>query len=538
MAEQRLRLPVRLREFRKKRITYVLALHMGEVHRVDDTSLHSKAVNLSTPDDEDLILAGITSHIQCSLQGSQAQSALCDEGRIPGQHYVGSAGQRPKPLWDALPILTAHYYMVADCGGFEESHVITQGPYQVIISTYDQVLRNSNNQTYFHRMEVNKEGAIHLKHIFPNQPKFFAGAVQFYNIPQINHTWFVPDQILTSQRAQHPTLNVDSIQNLPYDSEQNHYICHSVLGDNEKIASTLVAQGKKVFIQLWGGDTDHLFHPNKLFDEFGLQHESRLSKFHFLPDQILNRLTVFKWYASQSRRHKTRSLLRRCIAVSTQLGQAELASLKLHKTKAHPLVVNFQGHSTTPATTYNFNNYLIGNCALPSCRHVEVIKAAEKESANHITIPLSYPDNSYGSKLETWIINNIKCPHKVIRNFMPKAKYFELTSTAGTHIHYGIKQQALGNIFSAIYQRRKVVLNPESPTYRYLNEKGIRTYSLAELHLTPSLQTLDENARRLREIFELERTFTAETKLHLLLNLFGNPVKSSPATNKNTFVTR
>ena len=91
MAEQRLGLPLGLDEFREMRVAVVVALHVGDVHRVDHASLQGQPVNLGTANDERLLLTGLPRHFQRGIEGSQARRTLGRIGSIPRQHDVGAA---------------------------------------------------------------------------------------------------------------------------------------------------------------------------------------------------------------------------------------------------------------------------------------------------------------------------------------------------------------------------------------------------------------------------------------------------------------
>jgi hypothetical protein len=128
------------------------------------------------------------------------------------------------------------------------------------------------------------------------------------------------------------------------------------------------------------------------------------------------------------------------------------------------------------------NNILIGNSSSYSNNHLEVfehIKTFDLEDKKLI-VPLSYGDPVLSKQLLSKGQSLLKDNFYPILDFMPLSAYTKLMQTCNVVIMNHYRQQAVGNIISAVYLGAKVFLNKENSAYLYLKGLGCHIYEITE----------------------------------------------------------
>lgn len=145
----------------------------------------------------------------------------------------------------------------------------------------------------------------------------------------------------------------------------------------------------------------------------------------------------------------------------------------------YPLDVLIKNKNVKP----NGNNILIGNSSTPTNNHIESFELLSKlnlENRN-IIVPLSYGNKKYGDiivkKGKSYFGDEIR----FIRTFLPINEYNEILSSCEVVIMNHTRQQAFGNILSALSFGATLYLNEKSSIYSYLNRIGIFFYSTNSL---------------------------------------------------------
>jgi hypothetical protein len=142
------------------------------------------------------------------------------------------------------------------------------------------------------------------------------------------------------------------------------------------------------------------------------------------------------------------------------------------------------------------NNILIGNSSSYSNNHLEVfehLKTFDLEDKKLI-VPLSYGDPILSKQLVSKGQNLLKDNFYPILDFMPLSDYTKLMQTCNVVIMNHYRQQAVGNIISAVYLGTKVFLNKENSAYIYLKGLGCHVYEITEdLNSHTDLQGLTDN---------------------------------------------
>ncbi|MBU46860.1 MAG: hypothetical protein CMD28_05445 [Flavobacteriales bacterium] len=145
---------------------------------------------------------------------------------------------------------------------------------------------------------------------------------------------------------------------------------------------------------------------------------------------------------------------------------------------------------------------LIGNSATYSNNHLDVFNII-KDTNKKVIVPLSYGAYDYKKYKELVISEGMRIFRKsftAIEEFLPLNDYRELTSSCNTVIMYHVRQQALGNVFMALFQGMRVFLNSKSLTYSYLKDKGMIVFDLKQDYELAGVELNEEQKRINKEI--------------------------------------
>jgi dTDP-N-acetylfucosamine:lipid II N-acetylfucosaminyltransferase len=148
------------------------------------------------------------------------------------------------------------------------------------------------------------------------------------------------------------------------------------------------------------------------------------------------------------------------------------------------------------------NAILVGNSATASNNHLDVFDII-KDTNKKLLVPLSYGSYDYKNYKKLVISEGMrifKNSFTPIEEFMPLQDYRELTSSCNSVIMYHIRQQALGNIFMALFQGMRVFLNSKSLTYSYLKDEGMIIFDLKQDYKLIGIELNEEQKRINKEI--------------------------------------
>ena len=153
------------------------------------------------------------------------------------------------------------------------------------------------------------------------------------------------------------------------------------------------------------------------------------------------------------------------------------------------------------------NNILVGNSSSYTNNHLEIFNKLKNISieGKKVIVPLSYGD----PELKNYIVNKghslFKEQFNPILDFMPLVDYNKLIQSCDVVIMNHYRQQAVGNIISAVYIGAKVFLNPENSAYHYLKNLGCHVFEIEK-----DLNTQEDLIGLTEEQIEQNRTLLKE----------------------------
>ena len=128
------------------------------------------------------------------------------------------------------------------------------------------------------------------------------------------------------------------------------------------------------------------------------------------------------------------------------------------------------------------NNILLGNSSTPSNNHFEALEFLSKLDIKDRVIisPLSYGDKKYGELVAEKGIALFGNKFRPLKEFMPLAEYNQIIMSCNIVIMNNIRQEAFGNILTALMFGATVYLNNENTIYQYLVSLGVKIFSINE----------------------------------------------------------
>lgn len=175
---------------------------------------------------------------------------------------------------------------------------------------------------------------------------------------------------------------------------------------------------------------------------------------------------------------------------------------------------------------YIGDNILIGNSAAETNNHLEILQYLKKLNIGDrkFIVPLSYG----GWKVQKQIImesyekefHNQFVP---ILNFMPFADYKHIIGSCSIAIFGHERQQAMGNIYTALNMGCKVFLSNTSPVFTFLKKLGVYVYSIQNDLSTSEINTPlteEEKSHNRNIIYSMYNEKQFRSNFNYILSLF------------------
>lgn len=122
---------------------------------------------------------------------------------------------------------------------------------------------------------------------------------------------------------------------------------------------------------------------------------------------------------------------------------------------------------------------LVGNSATPENNHIEAFHFIYENlnwQMRDIYCPLSYGDREYALKIKKYGEHLFGDRFKPLMTFLDKEIYNKIIASCEYVVMNHIRQQALGNIISAIALGKKIFLNESNPISTYLRKNHIKIF--------------------------------------------------------------
>ncbi|QYJ83757.1 TDP-N-acetylfucosamine:lipid II N-acetylfucosaminyltransferase [Shewanella aegiceratis] len=131
----------------------------------------------------------------------------------------------------------------------------------------------------------------------------------------------------------------------------------------------------------------------------------------------------------------------------------------------------------------NGTNIMIGNSASATNNHFDIVEKISKRNLgnNKVIMPLSYGDRNYASCVKNLCVKRFGNKFVPLESFLPIDDYIEIQCSCSIVIMNHVRQQALGNIITALYLGAKVFLMESNPIFEYLKRNGLILFSISEL---------------------------------------------------------
>ena len=330
-------------------------------------------------------------------------------------------------------------------------------------------------------------------HLFPNEPKFFRGAVSFFAPLEWSEKWLIrcKNEELDVFQSMAAETNIQRFSSaFQLDASQDGVIVHYL--DLEMAEWILkIPKDIPVYIQTWGGDTAPLLDSKWLYGP--------KTRGFYYEKSALSAVPMAAGYPVYERRRKSRDRDWH-IALQNAMRRAEYTSFLLGSTERNAIAPDLKVEDEFRITYANDmvasplqpglpDHILLGNSATPTNQHWEALLALKESNfeMTSILMPLSYGDEEYAnwisSKARTLFGPIVTC----LRDFLPLEEYQQHIGRCGMVVMNHSRQQALGNIYWALNSGKRVTLNAQGINYRHLVKQGVMCEPLnaTQLNRTP-----------------------------------------------------
>lgn len=125
-------------------------------------------------------------------------------------------------------------------------------------------------------------------------------------------------------------------------------------------------------------------------------------------------------------------------------------------------------------------NILLGNSATISNNHIEVLCILSKMELGQqkVIIPLSYGDPKYAGVIKKEAKKRLAEHSMPLIDFLERNEYNKIMLGCSVVIMNHYRQQAVGNIVTALWLGAKVYMSERSPVYRHFTNLGVKIYTV------------------------------------------------------------
>ena len=199
-------------------------------------------------------------------------------------------------------------------------------------------------------------------------------------------------------------------------------------------------------------------------------------------------------YIREQYKHKLATLKRLDFIVAPKEDTAEIDFIKkLYPTchAEHAIGTFNQNLDLAGNVIYKFEEkqnkplkILLGNSGDPTNNHMDAIKYMNSSRLfdSEIYCPLSYGDKIYIEYIEKWMQKQLGERFFPLNSFMARDEYVKFLSTIDIFVMNHNRQQAVGNIITALVLGKPVFMKKESVTYRMFKRMNVQhVYDIKKL---------------------------------------------------------
>lgn len=164
------------------------------------------------------------------------------------------------------------------------------------------------------------------------------------------------------------------------------------------------------------------------------------------------------------------------------------------------------------------NDILLGNSASLTNNHLDAFEILQKLnlSGRRLVCPLSYGDDAYGRIIADAGRRTFGDAFVPLMDYLPIKEYNSILTNCSVVVMNHLRQQAMGNIITALWLGAKVYLNETTTVWGCLRRIGIRAYSIPRELRSDNPETLDpppvsvveRNREVLRREFSYDRVLS------------------------------
>ena len=302
----------------------------------------------------------------------------------------------------------------------------------------------------------------------------------------------------------------------------------------------------KVYSFMMGGefyDDPPEYHDFWLYDfktRYYIRRKRRQYSIWALPFRRIYKLPYYLYisykhsnFISEQYRHKLDTLKRLDFIITPKEDIAEINLIKkLYPTcRAEHAIGTFnQNVDLASSIVYKYEEkqnkpirVLLGNSGDPTNNHMDAIKYMKSPRLCDCEIysPLSYGDKAYIDFIEKWMRKKIGKRFVSLNSYMNREEYLNFLSTIDLVVMNHNRQQAVGNIISALVLGKPVFMKKNSVTYKMLKRMNVsNVYDIKTLlHVDIDMVRLQAYKNREETIKALFQYFSEIVRLTYLKNL-------------------
>lgn len=166
---------------------------------------------------------------------------------------------------------------------------------------------------------------------------------------------------------------------------------------------------------------------------------------------------------------------------------------------------------------------LLGNSADPTNNHIDACKFLLKTIpvGKKIICPLSYGESVYSCIFQQWAKKHLQEQFFPITDFMSRKDYIDFLNKMDIVFMYHNRQQAVGNIITALVLGKPIFLKTSNPVYAMLKNMGIPNLydvsQIRDLNLSEVCRMAQDNRKTCVSV--IQQYFSEQARLKDLSNL-------------------